>query len=109
VDGQEEINRILSDVFGRHDQRPDKDKLIDFIIRKQEQIMASISDLSTDVAALTAAVGTLSSVGTTIDPADQATLDSADAAVQAATTAVTNFVTPPAPAATPAPTDGTTA
>lgn len=63
------------------------------------EIMASIQDLANDVAALTAAVATLAApTGTTIDEADQATLDSADAAVQQATAAVQAFVTPPAPA-----------
>ena len=60
--------------------------------------MATIGDLANDVAALTAAVATLAApTGTSIDAADQATLDSADAAVQQATAAVTAFVTPPAP------------
>ena len=64
--------------------------------------MAAISDLVTDVAALTAAVGNLPAPGvTSINAADQASLDAASADVQAATAAVV-ALEPAAPA--PAPT-----
>lgn len=89
-----QVERILSDVFN-HD---DRESLQDRLNRLEELLMATIADLANDVAALTAAVATLATpTGTTIDEADQATLDSADAAVQQATAAVNAFVTPPAP------------
>lgn len=61
--------------------------------------MADLAQLAIDTQALTDAVAKLPAPGTSIlTPADQATIDTSDAQVQAATAAVTAFATP-APAA----------
>ena len=90
MDGQEQVRAILVDVFNHEE--------FERLAHRLEEIMASIADLSTDVAALTAAVGNLPAPGvTSINAADQATLDAADAAVQAATASVAALA--PAPPA----------
>ncbi len=89
---QEQIRAILGDVFNHEVERLEK---------RLEEIMAAISDLANDVAALTAAVAKLPAPGvTSINAADQASLDASDAAVQAATAAVVALEpAAPAPAA----------
>ena len=82
---RQKIDTILSDVFNREE--------FERLERRLEEIMATITDLSNDVAALTAAVATLPT-GSSLTAADQASLDASDAAVQAATAAVSAFVTP---------------
>ena len=93
VNQRERVDAILSDVF----EHEDRESILDRLSKLEELLVATIGDLANDVAALTAAVATLAApTGTSIDAADQATLDSADAAVQAAEAAVKAFVTPPA-------------
>jgi outer membrane murein-binding lipoprotein Lpp len=95
-EGQGFIRSILDDVRRDHEIR----ELLETILRQLENQMASISDLSTDVAALSAAVAKLPAPGvTSINAADQASLDQAAADVQTATAAVTALEPAPAPAA----------
>lgn len=77
------------------------DNLIDRIIeaaRKQEMSMSTIADLATAVSNLAAAAAAIPPpvTGTVIDPADQATLDSAVTELDTVVTQLQALATPPA-------------
>lgn len=85
----ERVRAILEDVFDRRNAH------------HLEELVSTIADLSTAVSNLASAVAALPApaTGTVIDPADQATLDSAVSELDTVVTTLQGLATPPAPTA----------